>query len=136
MSKHTRVVNREHFSTDMRIAVRPLVDSIVQNSVEEYQQHLRGYGYKLTDHDYGQLLKVLSSEANASLSISVDITDKKLESWEINPIPVTQTTFDAEDGVWTEVDEGDDIHPAHDAPYTDEQAMAARLLAAEKAGVR
>jgi hypothetical protein len=94
MSKNVRQIKDEHFDPIVRESVRPLIESLAGHAVEDLQTHLMNGGKKLSDSDYHKLKGLLVKSANATLTLSVDVTDKKLlEDWDIYPVSLSQTTL-------------------------------------------
>jgi hypothetical protein len=95
MSKNTRQVKAEHFDPMLREAVEPLIENLANQGANDLQNHLHTRGQKLSYDDYQKLIRKLKGNAAATLTLAVDVTDKKLlEDWNIWPISADQSTFD------------------------------------------
>ncbi len=95
MTKKTNAIKREHFNPQMHEQVDPLLEVLAAELAYNHQAHLATRGQRLTEGDFEKLQRKLIEYGNATLTLSVDITDEKLiEKWDIYPVSLNQSTFD------------------------------------------
>jgi hypothetical protein len=95
MTKKTNAIEREHFNPQMHEQVDPLLEVLAAELAYNHQAHLATRCQRLTEGDFEKLQRKLIEYGNATLTLSVDITDEKLiEKWDIYPVSLNQSTFD------------------------------------------
>lgn len=87
-------IKKEFLSRDIINASMDTVDELARQCAGQWEANLRKDGYRLTPGDYEELVRHLKHEADITLSLSVKITEKKLEEeWLISPIPMSQKSL-------------------------------------------
>jgi hypothetical protein len=97
MTKKTNQIKREHFDPAIRDYIIPHLKELATQAVDDYNKHLYTRGKKLTDNDKLRMIDWLTTDATATMTLSVDYTDRKLmEDYDIFPISLNQSQLELE----------------------------------------
>jgi hypothetical protein len=95
MTKKTNQIKLEHFNPELRELAKQLLEHLAIQLADDFQEHLSSRGQKLSEKDYKRIIMFMRDQGNATLTLSVEVTDKLLnEDWSIAPVSKNQSTFD------------------------------------------
>ncbi|WP_406660910.1 hypothetical protein V7O66_13885 [Methanolobus sp. ZRKC3] len=88
-------IKKEYLPKETLKSINNLLDSLARGCASKFENCLASNGQRLTPGDYEELVRHLKHEADITLSMSVKITEKKMdEDWMIYPVDFAQTTLD------------------------------------------
>lgn len=93
--KLAKTLKDRELSSEVLMPVKPLVETLVDELISGYDTQLAKDGKYLTESDKKALRKYLRTGASVTLSISSEVTEKKLEDWAIYPTDAKQSFLTA-----------------------------------------
>ena len=87
-------IKRDYLPKATLQTVDNLLDQLARHCADKFEESLMKNDKRLTPGDYEELVRHLKHEADITLSMSVKITEKKMdEEWMIFPVDFEQRTF-------------------------------------------